>query len=192
MVFIAATVTVFFINYELLVPKFKPGDEKYFHIYGNTGSLKQNISIPMNSLYDGSFMIKEYINATFLNAFGRQYEEDIRGVVINEIFTRYDLMYENVTHIQFIAIDGYKSPKLPISVMKENPEEVLILTHIDGVQIKPKIKGGDGPLVGYCSLAVLQSNEEIIQWCAENNDYGGTHVYNTMFKVKYFVAIEVF
>ena len=98
-------------------------------------------------------------------------------------------MYENVTY-QFIAIDGYKV-QITISVMKENRRGINSYP-IDGVQIKPKIKGGDGPLVGYCSLAVLQSNEEIIQWCAENNDYGGTHVYNTMFKVKYFVAIEVF
>ena len=101
-------------------------------------------------------------------------------------------MHDNVTHIQFRANDGYKRPKLPISVMRNFPDDVLILTHIRNARIKPKEEGGDGPLLGYCSLSALQSNEEIIQWCAENNDYGGTHVYNTMFKVKYFVAIEVF
>lgn len=158
----------------------------YLKIYGNVA---REQFIPYSAIAGNNYTRIENEPFEFLNSFGTRYNATISGVSLYSILIYYSLLTNTSTNIQFEADDGYKSPKLPISIMINNTNSVIIATHEKGVAYKSKSTGGDGPLVSAVKLNVIQNNQEVIDYLAEIGR--ADFVYNTAYKVKYLTAIYV-
>ena len=174
-------------NYTTLIPKLEEHCEgpAYFYIYGNT---KKNISIPLEALLNGTYSRIENQNAFFRNAFGTEFNSTISGVLLWDILQKHDIIAENATHIYFEASDGYKSPKIPLSLLSKYPDQILLLTHEKNMILKAKEEGGDGPIKGYVSISAIENNQELRDLVEMGDDH---HIYNTLFAVKWVAAIKI-
>lgn len=158
----------------------------YLRIYGN---IIEEKSIPYSAMVGTNYSRIENDPYEFLNSVGTRYNATISGVSLYSILMYYSLLTNTSTYIQFEADDGYKSPKLPLSILKNQPNSVLIATHENGVAYKAKSAAGDGPLVSAVRLDVIQNNQEVIDFLAEIGR--ADFVYNTAYKVKYLTAIYI-
>jgi len=158
----------------------------YLRIYGN---ILEEKSIPYSAMVGNNYTRIENDPYEFLNSVGTRYNATISGVSLYSILIYYSLLTNTSRYIQFEADDGYKSPKLPLSILIDHPNSVLIATHENGVTYKAKAAAGDGPLVSAVRLDVIQNNQEVKDFLAEIGR--ADFVYNTAYKVKYLTAIYV-
>jgi len=158
----------------------------YLKIYGN---IVEEKTIPYSAIAGNNYTRIENDPFEFLNSVGTRYNATISGVSLYSLLIYYSLLTNTSKYIQFEADDGYKSPKLPLSILINNPNSVLIATHENGVVYKSKSAGGDGPLVSAVKLDAIQNNQEVIDTLAEIGR--ADFVYNTAYKVKYLTAIYV-
>ena len=124
-----------------------------------------------------------------LNSWSNNYTVDLIGVQIWDILTKLNLLNDNSTHIIFESSDGYRSPSFPISIMKNNPSCALLITHENGELIKSKSAGGDGPIISAISYDDVYENPEVLDIFDEELE--SSFVYNSAYKVKYLVAIQI-
>jgi hypothetical protein len=154
-------------------------------IYGN---VDDDLYIGISALLDDTFDREENIDFFMINRFSTEFSVKVSGVQLFDVLGKADILSGNATRIIFESIDGFKSFELPISIIKNNPTLILIVTHVNGVTIPSKDNGGDGPLKSVVSYDTIKNNTEIQQIFAENNvDF----VFNTIYNVKYLSAIKI-
>ena len=156
-------------------------------IYGNVIDEK---FVPISDLQnDGTFTYIDSQEYKIVNAWTTEYNKSVAGVSLNNIFKTLEIIPDNATYIQFEAVDNFKSFKLPIEVVRNFPNQVLLINKEDGKILEPKSDGGEGPIKGFVSLPALQNNQNVTEVFAEN---GEDTVYNSVFNVKYLSAVRVY
>ena len=168
------------------VDYFECDEDNCIKIYGN---VKEDAYIGRSDLLSGEFKIVEIDGFYVYNRFHNTYTVDIIGVQIWDILNRLDIYYDNTTRLIFESQDGYRSPSLPISIMKNFPDCVLLVTHEGGKLLKDKSSGGDGPIISAVSYNEVFENQEVLDFFDEelNQDF----VYNSAYKAKWLTSIQV-
>ncbi|MCP4763985.1 MAG: hypothetical protein GY870_19590 [archaeon] len=182
-IFISIVGILFVYNWSL-IPK-NDCESDCIVIYGN---VSEEWSISVSSLRGIFYNREENMEFNMLNSYSTEWTILVSGVQLWDIFEKLDIINDNAEFIKFVASDGYFSPKLPIAIIRDNPESVILATHEDGELIKNKTQGGDGPIIPIVELDVVQNNETVIQIFEEINE---DFVHNSKYKVKYLSRIEI-
>jgi len=188
-IFFSILISLFAYNWLAFQGEFDECDDPNdcIRIYGNVINEKfvSGSEIQNNVL----FTYVESQEYDMLNSWGTEYSKTVSGVSLNSIFERLSIIPINATYIQFEAVDNFKSFKLPIEVVRNFPNQVLLINKEYGRILKPKSDGGEGPIKGFVSLPALQNNQNVTEVFAEN---GENTVYNSVFNVKYLSAVRVY
>ncbi len=156
------------------------------------GDIEEEIYVPYEDLISSRYDRVEDKEFFQINRFSTEYYVVFSGVSLWNMMVAIDIFPEDADvssiYIQFEATDGYKSFILPLRIAKENPEDVLIVTHEDGKTIPSKEQGGKGPLRCVVSLDVIEDDLEMQEIFA---DSGSDFVYNTGYSVHYVSAVNV-
>lgn len=153
-----------------------------------TGNVSDDKFIGISYLLNGSFTRLENVEFYVLNSFGTEYNKTISGVILLDILDLYNLLGDDAEYIRFQALDGYKSYNLPIRLIKDNPEMVIIVTHEDGQLLKSKEMGGNGPLMVAVNYDCIKDDSEMQQIFEDKNQ---DFVHNSKYNVKYLDTIIV-
>ena len=155
-------------------------------VYGN---VKEELSIGISYLTNNETF--DYIPDTYFNmsnSWGTQYRRIYSGISVADILQSTQIIGPDAKYIQFESNDGFSSFLLPLQVVLENPQSVL-LVHREGRQeIESKENGGDGPIMSFVALDILQNNTEILLIFQEN---GQDFAYNSVYNVKYCNSIKI-
>ena len=153
-----------------------------------TGNVNYEMSIGISYLLNDTFDRIENREFQILNRVETQYNKTMSGVILWDILNQTDFLRDNSTLLRFQASDGYRSFEIPIRIIKEFPEMVIIVTHIDGQRINLKENGGDGPLMGGVDYPCITNDPELEQIFSDRQQ---DFVYNSQYNVKYLDTIII-
>jgi hypothetical protein len=122
------------------------------------------------------------------NSWATQYRKTVAGVSLADILQKTNFISEDAKYIQFQANDGFSSFKLPLQVVYDNPQYVLLIHRVNGQDLGFKEEGDDGPIMGFVALEAIQNNPEIIKIFQEN---GQDAIYNSVYNVKWVSTILI-
>ena len=168
------------------VDYFECENDNCIKIYGN---VKETVYIEQSDLLSNHFKTEQLDDFYVYNRFHNDHTIDIIGVQIWDILNDLNIYFDNTTRLIFEAQDGYRSPSLPISILKNFPDCVLLVTHEDGRLLKDKASGGDGPIICAVSYDEVFENQEVLDYFEE--ELGTDFVYNSAYKVKWLTAIQI-
>ncbi|MHA1720283.1 MAG: hypothetical protein ACTSWX_04935 [Promethearchaeota archaeon] len=146
-----------------------------------TGNVIDEKFIGISYLLNGSFERVENAEFHVVNSVGTEYNITVSGVKLWDILKIFNLLGDDAKYIRFQSIDGYITYNFPIRLIRNNPELVLIVTHEDGQLLKPKEKGGDGPLKVAIDYDCIKDDPEMQRIFEENHQ---DFVHNSKFNVK--------
>ncbi len=173
-------------EYQAIREKFEDCDDSWcVYISGN---VNYEMFVGISYMLNDSFSRVENREFQFFNSFGTRYNKTLSGVVLWDMLNQPNFLTDDANLIRFEASDGYKSIELPISIIRDFPEMVILVTHIDGQLIETKEDGGDGPLMAAVDFPSIMDNEEIIKIF---EDHQQDFVYNSLYNVKYLDSIIV-
>ena len=163
-----------------------PDDDYYIKIYGNT---KETVYIGYANLTNERFERESQNDFYVYNRYKNDYTVDIIGVQIWDILMSLNLLNDNSSHLIFESSDGYKSPSFPLLIMENNPHCALLIIMENGNILRNKSAGGDGPIISAVSYDEVYENSDVLNIFQEelHQDF----VYNSAYKVKYLVAIQI-
>ena len=173
-------------EYQRLQEKFEECTDSYcLYISGN---VNYEMFIGITSLLNGTFPRVEDAEFQVLNSYGNEYNRTVSGVPLWYLLNQTYLLKEDSLHIRFQASDGYKSLELPIQVLQNFPEMVLVVTHVDGELLDYKEDGGDGPLMAAVNFPSIADNTDVEQIFTNwHQDF----VHNSKYNVKNLDSIIV-
>ncbi len=161
-------------------------DDWCLRIYGNVQS---ELLIGISYLLNDTFERRENVSFHQLNMYNNTREFNISGVVLWDILKKSGIVGTDASSFRFESTDGYETYLLPISILKEHSDEILIVTHIDGEIIPYQADGGDGPLKVAVFMEAIQENPSVQKTFDE---YNQNFVHNSKFSVKYLNMIQIF
>lgn len=115
------------------------------------GAVEQEVSVPYEALYNGTYdtITKEFY---FINDYGTEYNIEFTGVKLWDILQDAANLTEGADYLYFYSIDEYFTPRMELNLVENNPEDCILAFKEEGKWLKPKNRGGDGPvraIVGY-------------------------------------------
>lgn len=140
---------------------------------GTTG----NVTISYDELRSGKYQILHEGKFDILNRLDYSYTYSYTGVVLWDLLEQSGVVAPNATEFRFWAEDNYRCEPLPLSLAESYPTEVILAWEEDNKILKPRRKGGDGPLRSVVNLTISQLLDP--------------PTYNSQFWVKYTNAIEI-
>jgi len=154
-----------------------------------SGDVQSVVHIGLSKLQNGSTFTyvpdKQY---PMVNSVGTQYNATFAGISIADIFNKTKVLLPNATMLDFMGSDGYASFELPISVVLDNPNDVLLANRENGQVLGTKADGGDGPIMSFVALEALQGNSQVASIFRSN---GESKVYNSLYAVKWCNSIVI-
>lgn len=153
-----------------------------------SGNVNYDMFVGISYLLNDSFARVENQEFQILNSFETKYNKTLSGVVLWDVLNQTGLLRDNSTLIRFQASDGYKSIELPLRIIQNFPEMIIIVTHIDGQLIPYKENGGDGPLMAGVDYPSIINDNELEQIFSDSQQ---DFVYNSQYNVKYLDSIII-
>lgn len=125
-------------------------DEKFRVIYNDT-----TYEISMDDL--NKIGIEDF-TATVDTSTTEPHEEAFKGVEVTKVFEFLDIDVNNVTSLEFKALDGYASAVTSEELL--TPENVYIVVEREGEALGTKAEGGSGPY-----MMIIKSSQFSQRWC---------------------------
>ena len=188
-IFSAIFGSLFYYNWDLYMEtknQFKECDDS--SCLRITGNVSNDKFIGISYLLNDSFTRVEDVEFHVVNSVGTEYNRTLSGVMLLDILMLYNLLGDDAEYISFKSIDLYTTFNLPIRLIRENPEMVIIVTHEDGQLLKSKELGGNGPLAAAVDYDCIKDDSEMQQIFEDKNQ---DFVHNSKFNVKYLDTIIV-
>lgn len=184
---LASLFTYNWIEYQRVMQKYQQCDDTWcIRIYGN---VQEESFFGISNVLNGDFERLENRSFYYLNMYNTSRTFNVSGIRVWDVLQSVKILLGDYEYIRFEATDGYKTYLIPISLVIENPDSFLIISHINGEPIPSKEDGGDGPLMSAVFLDALAQSPEMIQIFQDNLPPGFNHVHNSKFTVKYLNAI---
>ncbi len=144
-------------------------------IYGS--GTTDEILVPYSDIVSDKYLSVQDGEFVILNKFNFTYTFFYSGASIWDILEDNGVVAGYATQLRFVASDNYKSEFIPLSLVRDNPNLVIIGYEENGKILEEQSKGGTGPLRSMVNLSVT------IQMSPPT--------YNSQFWVKYVNGIEV-
>jgi hypothetical protein len=179
-------IAVNLIEFQQRVLLMQCGESWCIRIYGN---VKEEFNIGLSYFEKNDpFDYISVDSVAMLNRVGTSWTQAYAGVSLSDIFELTDCIPDNATLLRFEAVDGYKSFNLPIRIVTDNPDQIIICNSENGQILATKEQGGEGPLKSYVPLELIQNDAEVQQIYS---DVGLDTVFNSAFSVKWLDAIYI-
>lgn len=190
LIFFSTLGVLFAYNWQIrqdLLTKFKVCDDDWcIHFYGN---VDQEMFVGISYLLNDTFERVENVPFHQVNMYNNTMDYNVSGVKLWDIISDLRILTSEAKSFRFEAIDGYVSYELPIEILRNFPDRILIITHINGKLIPPQEEGGSGPLKVAVFMDAIADNPEIE---ATFEKYNQEFVHNSKFSVKYLNMIQFF
>lgn len=190
LIFFSTIGILFAYNWQIrqdLLQKFEACEDDWcVRFYGN---VQQEMFVGISYLLNDTFERVENVSFHQVNMYNNTSDFNVSGVKLWDIVSELRIISSEAETFRFEALDGYATYELPINILRNFPDKILIITHIDGELIKPQEEGGSGPLKVAVFMEAILDNPQIE---ATFEKYNQEFVHNSKFSVKYLNMIQFF
>ena len=151
---VAIPASMMLINQEPANVEPVPGPYDDFMLLFSGDTLPENVSVSYADL-NGSRFPRHDVPVMTRNTFGTDNTFIASGVRLVDLIDGLEIQHGNANGIRFIATDGFESPFLPLDLVLENPELVIVYNAMDGEYLEGEDENGDGPLRVVMNWSVL-------------------------------------
>lgn len=128
-----------------------------------TGNVTEDLVLTLEEIQSSKYLQVEDQLFHFVNAIGREFDEVYSGASLWSILEVEGILEDDASSFQFIAADGFKSPKhLPLTLAEENLNLVILAYERDGIPLFEQ-----GPIRSIIDYDVIPS-ETTTHWAVQN------------------------